>query len=178
MAKVAFSKFGLKINTNVKKVKYQQNEEIIELEVKEYLTIADKNLLISNVINESVDDNGFYNPLKVKIHTALQLIYFYTNINFTDKMKGEFFKLYDILISSGLYDFIINEIDPNEIAYIENAISIMINNIYTYKNSAMGIIENISSNYSDLSLEASNIQEKLTKGDKIEFLQEVMNKLG
>lgn len=178
MAKVAFSKFGLKINTNVKKVKYQQNDEIIDFEIKEYLTITDKNLLISNVINESVDDNGFYNPLKIKIHTALQLIYFYTNINFTDKMKNDSFKLYDTIISSGLYNFIIAEIDKNEIDYIENAISVMINNIYTYKNSAMGIIENISSNYSDLSLEASSIQEKLAKGDKIEFLQEVMNKLG
>ena len=59
--------------------------ETIEFEVKKYLPIEEKMEMISNIINQSVDDNGFYNPMRIKIFTTLEVIYAYTNLNFTAK---------------------------------------------------------------------------------------------
>ena len=57
-----------------------------DIEVKQYLPVNEKLELIGNVINLSHDDNNFANPVKVSIFTTLEIMYAYTNINFTDKI--------------------------------------------------------------------------------------------
>ena len=47
--------------------------------------INEKIDMISRIINWSLDDNGFYNPIRVKIFTALEIMYSYTNLTFTAK---------------------------------------------------------------------------------------------
>ena len=98
MAKVSLTKLGLKVNQEIKTIEF--NEQTIE--VKQYLPINDKLELISNVINSAHDENNFANPVKVSVFTTLEIMYAYTNINFTDKQKEDPTKLYDMLISSGL----------------------------------------------------------------------------
>ena len=63
MAKLPFSKLNIKANTNISTLGIGD----IEIEVKEYLPIEEKLNLISRIVNQSVDDNGFYNPIKIKI---------------------------------------------------------------------------------------------------------------
>jgi hypothetical protein len=41
--------------------------------------------MIAKIINQSVDDNGFYNPIRIQIFTVLETFYFYTNLSFTAK---------------------------------------------------------------------------------------------
>jgi hypothetical protein len=98
MAKVSFTKLGLKINQEIKTIDF--NEQLIE--VKQYLPISEKLELMSTVINNSADDNNFANPVKTRVFTMLEIMYAYTNINFTEKQKEDPAKLYDILLSSGL----------------------------------------------------------------------------
>jgi hypothetical protein len=81
MAKVSLTKLGLKVNQDIKNIEF--NEQIIE--VKQYLPVNDKLELISNVINSAHDENNFSNPVKVSVFTTLEIMYAYTNINFTDK---------------------------------------------------------------------------------------------
>ena len=81
MAKVSFTKLGLKVNQEVKMIEF--NEQTIE--VKQYLPVNDKLALISNVINASADDYNFANPVKIEVFLALEIIANYTNINFTEK---------------------------------------------------------------------------------------------
>ena len=66
---------------NVKKVVFNEQE----FEVKQYLPINEKLTLISNVLNNAHDENNFSNPVKVEVFTALEIMYAYTNINFTEK---------------------------------------------------------------------------------------------
>jgi hypothetical protein len=66
--------------------------------------------LISKVINASVDENNFANPIKVDIYFTLELIDAYTNITFTEKQKEDPCKLYDLFASSGLMEAITNAI--------------------------------------------------------------------
>ena len=91
MAKVSFTKLGLSKNQSINNVAW--NDCIIE--VKQYLPINEKLNLISNVINFAHDENNYSNPVKVDVYTALEIMYAYTNINFTDKQKEDVTKLYD-----------------------------------------------------------------------------------
>jgi hypothetical protein len=49
---------------------------------------------------------------------------------------------------------------------------------YKYRNSVMGILDNISTDYSDLDLDITKLQEKIGNAENIEFLKNVMTKLG
>ena len=80
MAKVSFTKLGLKKKEEIKNITI--NDQVIE--VKQYLPISDKINIITNVIENSADDNNFANPVKVEVFANLEIMYAYTNISFTD----------------------------------------------------------------------------------------------
>ena len=174
MAKVSLTKLGLKVNQDIKTIEF--NEQIIE--VKQYLPVNDKLELISNVINASHDDNNFANPVKVSVFTILEIMYAYTNINFTDKQKEDPTKLYDMLISSGLVSEVINAIPEVEYHEILCGVSDSIEAVYTYQNSILGILESISADYSNLNFDATEIQKKLADPNNMEFLKQILTKLG
>ena len=54
----------------------------------------------------------------------------------------------------------------------------MFSNLYQYHNSALGIMQAISTDYSNLNLEASEIQEKLADQNNLTLLKDVITKLG
>ena len=174
MAKLAFSKLGLKNNNQVVNINY--NEQTIE--VKQYISVNDKLKLISNIINNTVDEHSFCNPVKVKVYLLIGIVENYTNISFTEKQKEDIVKLYDLIQSNGLFDKILAAIPDEEFNDLLNSTWDSIDAIYTYNNSAMGVIENIGSNYKDMNLDVEEIQQKLANGENIEFLKEILNKLG
>ena len=178
MAKVPFSKLQANLKADVIECSYNnKNNEPIIFEVKTYLPFEKKLELVSNVINQSIDDNGFYNPMRVKLFMTLEIVYAYTNLNFTDKMKEEIFKLYDILISTGIYNNIL-DIIKDEYDTIKDNIYDTIENIYKYKNSIMGILEAISSDYSNLKLDAIEIKEQLSNENNLKLIRDIVTKLG
>lgn len=179
MAKVPFSKLQASINGCDVCISYANKAgEAVKYEVKQYLPFAEKLELVSKIVNQSLDDNDFYNPMKIKLYTVLEIVYAYTNLSFTEKMKEDPFKLYDILVSTGIYKDIINVIFDNDLEEIENCVQATIDSVYKYKNSVMGILDNVSADYSGLSLEAAEIQQKLNDGSSVEFLKDVIAKLG
>lgn len=174
MAKVSLTKLGLKVNQDVKNIEF--NEQIIE--VKQYLPVNDKLELISNVINLAHDENNFSNPVKVSVFTTLEIMYAYTNINFTEKQKEDPTKLYDMLISSGLVCEVINAIPEAEYHEVICGIEDSINAIYTYRNSIMGILDTVGQDYSNLNFDATEIQKKIGDPENMELLKQVLTKLG
>ena len=174
MAKVSFTKLGLTKNQEVKIVNWNEQD----IEVKQYLPINEKLTLISNVLNNAHDENNFSNPVKVNLFTALEIMYAYTNINFTDKQKEDPVKLYDLLSGSKLYDKIVENIPVEEYLNVMNGIDETIDAVYTYRNSVMGILDTISNDYSNLNLDASEIQKKLADPENMELLRSVLAKLG
>ncbi|MBR2247148.1 MAG: hypothetical protein IJ880_09020 [Bacilli bacterium] len=54
----------------------------------------------------------------------------------------------------------------------------MIDEVYKYKNSALGILQAVSQDYSNLDLDADKIKEKIANKENVEFLKEVMDKMG
>lgn len=179
MAKVPFSKLQASVNSHVTKLSYanKAGEEII-YEVKNYLPMRDKLDLVASIINQSIDENGFYNPMRLKLFTALEIVFAYTNLNFTDKQKEDLFKLYDILVSTGIYADVISAIETTDLREIQESTQSTIESIYAYKNSVMGILDNVVADYSNLTLDAGEIQKKLGDPENLELLRSILAKLG
>lgn len=174
MAKIAFTKLGLKSDKEVKTIIWNDQE----IEIKQYLPVNEKLDMISRIINMSADDMKFYNVGKLEIFMTLELIYEYSNINFTDKQKENVCKLYDMLVYSGLCKAIMDIIPNEEIEWIDNVLMNTIDSIYNYQNSAMGILDSITQDYTNLDLEASTIQQKLADPENLELLKGIMTRLG
>ena len=174
MAQVSFTKLGLKKNEEVGILHINEPD----IEVKQYLPINEKLELISSVINSAADENNFSNPVKENVFLTLEILYHYTNINFTDKQKEDPVKLYDLVVSSGLVNKVIDLIPEEELDEVINGVAQSVKAIYTYRNSVLGILESISKDYSNLDLDATEIQQKLADPDTMALLKQVLTKLG
>ena len=173
MAKIGLTKLNLSINKDVKTFKWNDQE----IEVKQYLPIQEKLNLCSRIINDSVDDRNFYNPGRVAVFQLVEVVIAYSNINVTEKQKEDIPKLFDIL-NNGFAQEVYANMRPGELESITAIVEAQIDNIYKYKNSVMGILEAVATDYSDLDFDAQNIRDNLTAGNGVEFLKDVMDKLG
>ena len=174
MAKVSFNKLGLKINQEVKELDWNGQK----IEVKQYLPVNDKLDLIARVINGAHDQNNFPNPIKIEVIGAIEIIMAYTNITFTDKQKEDISKLYDILDSNDIINQIVSVIPEDEYHFLIDGINDTIDAVYTYQNSVLGILDTVSQDYSNLNLDATEIQKKLADKDNLSLVRDVLTKLG
>lgn len=174
MAKVSFTKLGLKINQEINNIVI--NDQTIE--VKQYLPINDKLAFISNVLNNAYDGNTYPNWVKIAMMSDLEMVYTYTNISFTEKQKEDVCKLYDLLKSGGVFAAVASAIPQTELEEIRHGVNTMTHAIYEQKNSVLGILEAVTTDYSNLELDATAIQEKLANPENLELLKSIMTKLG
>ena len=178
MAKVPFSKLQASVDGGATDVFYcNKAGDEVYYEVKHYLPFKEKLELVSRIINNSVDDNGFYNPMRVKLYMVLEVVYAYTNLSFTDKMKEDPFKLYDILVSTDIFTDIINVIREKDWSEIQENTWSTIKNIYDYHNSVMGILEAVKEDYQNVSFDAATINENISNPENLELLKQVLSKL-
>ena len=174
MPKIGFTKLGLKPNNEIQYIEF--NEQTIE--VKQYLPVEEKLELITKVLELSHDSNNFSNPVKVSVYTTLEIIEKYTNVNFTEKQKENPTKLYDLLVGNGFAAAVIKAIPEPEYDEILTGIKQTIKSVYKYQNSILGILDTISQDYSNLNLDATEIQKKLADPNNMELLKGIMTKLG
>ena len=172
--KVTFTKLAFKKKEEIKTITCGENV----IEVKQYLPINDKIYVITIILNNSQDENGFDNPLKINVYFNLELIYHHTNINFTDKQKKDVTKLFDLFEESGLLLEIIKIIPEDEYNNLLNWIQETIDNFYKRQNSALEIMEQISADYKDLNFNEEGIQKKLADPNNLSLLKNVMIQLG
>lgn len=174
MAKLAFTKLGLKPNAHIDTITYGENI----IEVKNYLPVNEKLELLGEVINSAIDDNGYYNEGKIRVFFVLNVIDTYTNISFTEKQREDPCKLYDLLVGNGLWVKIWDLIPAQEQEYLETCLHKTVHAIYEYKNSVLGLLESVSQDYSGLQLDATAIQQALGDPNNMALLRDVLTKLG
>lgn len=174
MPKIGFTKLGLKPNNEIQSIEF--NGQTIE--IKQYLPVEEKLELITNVLELSHDSNNFSNPVKVSVYTTLEIIEKYTNVNFTEKQKENPTKLYDLLVGNGFVAAVIKAIPELEYNEILTGIKQTIKSVYKYQNSVLGILDTISQDYSNLNLDATEIQKKLADPENMALLKNIMTKLG
>lgn len=173
MAKVPFTKLKLTKKDEVKEFVF--NEQTIQ--VKQYLPINDKLQIITNAVNAAWDNN-FVNPMKLEIFGALEIVYAYTNIGFTEKQKEDPAKLYDLLDSNGVLDKIAELIPEEEYGFILESIDETAYNLHEYQNSFMGILEATSKDYAGLEYDAAKVKDDMANPNVLGTLKEVLDKLG
>jgi hypothetical protein len=138
MAKVSFTNLKLKINSEVKEIKYND----VAIEIKQYLPIEEKIDLIQIAL-QNAEENGIYNDIRLDMYFHLYLVYLYTNLNFTDKQKEDEYKLFDILESNGLIDAVIGAIPESEYDRLLRYIEVFKHDILTYKNTAGAVLQTV-----------------------------------
>lgn len=116
--------------------------------------------------------------MRVKLYIVLEVVYAYTNLSFTEKMKEDPFKLYDILVSSGIFAEIVDCIREKDWSEIQENVWATIKNIYDYRNSAMGILDVISADYSNVDLDLTALQDKMNDPETLGLLKEIVPLLG
>ena len=174
MAKIGFTKLKITKNTDI--LTFSWNEQ--EIEVRKYLPIEEKSALVERVIAQSLDTNNFANPMRVDVNLILELVFAYTNINFTDKQKEDRFALYDLLVGSGFWTHLCDVLPGSEYDAISGGVWGTINEIYKYRDSVLGIIEAVNQDYSNLNLEAEDIQKNLADPNNLTLLKDIVTKLG
>ena len=176
MARFPYTKLNAKINQEVKEIRAEGSDTPIE--VRQYLPVEEKLALIGRVIELAHDENNFSNPLKVEVYYTLEVIKAYTNISFTDKQWENPTKLYDSLLSSGWINKIFYEIPEFERDDLRTSLNDTIAAFYAYRNSVMGVLDNIQTDYSDMNLDIAELQQKLANGENIELVKNILGKLG
>lgn len=173
MAKVTFTKLGLKRNDTIQEVDWNGQK----IEIKQFLPTGKKLDLISRVINYSTDENAFYNPCKVEIFETIEIILTYTNITVTEKQSEDVLNLYDLFVSSGLKRIIYENIPEEERNYINVSVWATINEIYRYRDSAAGVIQAIVEDYKNTEIDTNKLVEKLTDQENFQVVKDVVTKL-
>ena len=156
---------------------FQLNDETIE--VKGYLPVNDKLKLITNVLQQvAQNEYPFANPVQMDVYTALEIISAYSNIVFTEEELANPAELYDELERQDIINKVIAAIPETEYEFIMDGVEETISAYYAYRNSVKGIIEDVVTDYKNLDLNATEIQEKLKDPDNLTLLKGVMEKLG
>lgn len=137
---ISYASMKLKVDTTTKEVVLDNGTKI---EVLKYLPIDEKYNLIEITLQKAYE-NGIYNPLKLDIYFALNLVYLYTNINFTDKQREDESKLYDTLQSNGVLNKIIDAIDDEEYNYLYTLLVEEEDKKTQYNNSFVGLMKQLS----------------------------------
>ena len=171
---VTFAKLNLTKNTEVKIFEYNEQK----IEIKQYLSIQEKLALIGNVLDNCQDANNFVNIGKRTMFLELEIVYKYTNIKFTEKQKEDPVKLYDLMFGSGFLKEVLSYIPEEELNILINWCENITEHFYTYRNSIYGILDAISTDYSNLELDADKIKNKMVDPEKLGFLKDVLTKLG
>ena len=174
MAKVAFSKLALSKTSTVGTVEINGQP----VEVKTYLPVDEKLALIGEVINKSHDENNFPNPVKIEVFFVIAVVKYYTNISLTEKQLETPTKIYDMLISQGTFGLITTMIPPKELNSLKESLDKTLDAIYTYRNSVLGILDSVSTDYSNLNLDAAGIQKTIADPNNLALLKDVLTKLG
>lgn len=136
MAKISFSKLNLKKSTEIKTVLVNE----MEVEVKQYLPIDEKNGILELILQHAIEYN-FVNPIKVEKYLHLFFVYKYTNISFTDKQRESEEEIYDILEANGVIDKLIQSCEDYEVlrGYVEEYIGRYEN----YQNTLYGVLSQV-----------------------------------
>lgn len=174
MARVSFSKLKAKPVEEVKIIAIND----VEIEVRQYLPIQEKLALIGKVIELAHEqDYNYANPVKEDVFLALEMVFAYTNLSFTDKQKEDLPKLYDTILSSGILDEILKAIPMKELGYLRSGLDCTSKSLYKYQNSVLGLMDTISKDYSDLNFDLDELKKKIADPEQLSLVKDVLTKL-
>ena len=174
MAKISLTKLN-KIKS-LEPVDIKIGEETIS--VIQYLPLEKKLTVMQNIIEQAGNnEEGFYNIVKLIVFYTIEMLRAYTNISFTEKQLEDPQKLYDIIVLNKIWDTIKQSIPEDEVNYIWENTCALAREITDYNHSALGILNLLSNDYDNLSLDTTDMANKLSNVDNLKMLREILTKL-
>lgn len=171
---IPFSDFKSDVKAEYKIVKIKDKE----VKVLQYLPVNQKLELITRVLQLTAgNEYNFVNPVQLDVYTTIEVVKAYSNIDLSAE-GSDVPGLYDALEASDVINGVISAIPPAEYKFVIQGVEDTVAAYYQYQNSALGILENISKDYSNLNLEAEDIQKKIGDPDNLNLLKDVLTKLG
>ena len=116
-----YKSLELKRNLDMKQFSWNGKE----IKIKKYLPIEAKYDIVMITIQEAYEE-GIYNPIRLDMHFHLNLVYMYSNLEFTEEERQDPSKLYDEMKGAGFLDEFLKHLNPDEykemLEYIEEII--------------------------------------------------------
>ncbi len=132
----------IKLNTqyidSIQTLKLSNGQEI---HIRSYLPISDKNDLIT-ISLQKAEENGSYNEVLLDVFFHLNIIYLYTDIDFSEEDRADEFHLYDILETNGIINDVISKIEDDYTNLKELLITTKDMKL-KYENSAAAVLQRI-----------------------------------
>ena len=168
--KVGLTKLITKKQGDVKTIEI--NGETIE--VKQYLPLEEKLGMVRDIGLAAIGEQ-YINPVTLDVLLDIKLVQYYTNINFTEKQLEETEKLYDTLVLNDIVNAVINALPLEEIDVLRSWVFRTVNEVSTFRNSAMGIMETINKNYDATKLDLEALNSELRTPEMQEFVKNLPN---
>lgn len=130
----------LKLKTKNEKTILKLNNGQYEIEVLQYLPILDKIDLIDVALQKAEEGLG-YNELKLEMYFNLNIVYLYSNLDFTAEEVENEEQLYDELESNGIILDIIGAMNDDEYNFLVDHLEIIKENKMKFKNSVAGVAQ-------------------------------------
>lgn len=116
------------------------------------IKVGDKNIAVFNkrpieskinivqlALQESME-NGIYNEGKLQTLFYVYTVFYYTDIEFTDEEKADYYKVFNVLFNSGLLEKIFAKIDVDEMKILTELLDSQKTTNEKYLLSAAGIV--------------------------------------
>lgn len=134
--------------------------------------------MIERILNYTVDNTGFLNPVRLEVYTILEIISTYTNINITDKMMENAPKTYDSFMINGIIDAIIEAIPEDEYNAVFDAIEDCAEHTVSYLNSFVGMMKTVTMDMKENEVKIEDLMQTMDDPDKIGLLKDILEKIG
>ena len=112
------------------------------IKVAKHIPVRDLYDLVMITLQKSKED-GIFNPLKMDIFFHLNLIYVYSDIEFTDEDRADELELHDKLTQSGLMDSFLEAFDDSEYNYIKDILEMLARELTAYNSTAAALISSL-----------------------------------
>lgn len=162
-----YSDINLKLNPTIKTFSINPEQGV---QVLQYLPIEDKNDIIYIAL-QNAEENGIYNLLKLRMFFDLYITYLYTDLEFTDEEKDNPAALYDVLNSNGIISAIFNNMNPNEVKYLNEILEETLRMRLEYKSTIASVINGFIEDLPANAQAAKEIVEKFNPEDFQQVIQ-------
>lgn len=172
MEKISFADFNLDTKLEVSIINFND----IDIQVKQYLPMQEKVEIIQNVLALGVDPERpyYFDPCRTAVLRTIEVIDKYTNIEFSEEDRSDLAKLYDSVVSNGLWEAVQETIPRDELTIISLWESLIQKAIMEHENSIMGMMENVTQDYKDTQFDATQIQQALKDPENMALLKELL----
>lgn len=131
-----YKDLNLKVKDQIETISIQGQD----INVFQYLPVRDKNDLVQIALQNS-RENGVINEIKLEIYFNIYIVYFYTDLVFSEEEKADPGQLYDELQSNGVLTRILGAMNENEYNNLVDYLEKMRTAQDAYENSAAGVIK-------------------------------------